>query len=93
MAEWGFDPDESCVFMNNLFYNLSPKGENAVVGNPLFLNPGAGGTNIDMTDPNRLAGYKLKNGSPAIDAGKKIEKNGKDFGGNSISGIPNIGAY
>jgi hypothetical protein len=93
-AEWGFEPDESCVFENNLFYNVNPKGKNAVVGDPMFVNPGSGGTDIDMTEPNRLSGYKLKDVSPAIDAGKKIDENGgKDFGGNSLTGTPNIGAY
>jgi hypothetical protein len=93
-AVWGFEPDSTCTFENNLFFNVEPKGENAIVGNPMFVNPGQGGTDIDMADPNRLAGYKLKKGSPAIDAGKIIEENGgKDFSGNSVSGIPNIGAY
>lgn len=92
--EWGFEPDETCIFENNIFFNLNTKGENAVVGNPMFVNPGQGGTDIDMTDPNRLAGYKLKDGSPATDAGKRIEKNGgKDFGGNLLTGISNIGVY
>jgi hypothetical protein len=79
---------------NNLFFNINPKGKNAIVGDPLFVNPGSGGTNIDMTAPSLLSGYKLKGGSPAIGAGKSIEKNGgKDFIGNSLTGVPNIGAF
>jgi hypothetical protein len=93
-AEWGFEPDSTCNFENNLFFNVEPKGENAIVGDPLFVNPDSGGTNIDMTAPNRLSGYKLKGGSPAIGAGKSIENNGgKNFGGNSLPDVPNIGAF
>ena len=93
-AEWGFDPDETCVFENNLFCNVSPKGENALTDDPMLINPGFGGTNIDMTDPNRLSDYRPKDGSPAIGSGKKIENNGgMDFGGNEISGTFNIGAF
>lgn len=93
-AEWGFEPDGTCMFENNLFFNINPKGKNAIVGDPLFVNPGSGGTNIDMTAPNLLSGYKLKGGSPAIGAGKSIEKNGdKDFVGNSLPEVPNIGAF
>ena len=92
-AEWGFFPDETCILENNLFYNVSPKGKNAVVGDPMFVNPSSGGTDIDMTDPNRLSGYKLKDGSPANGTGKANENNGgEDFGGNPISDMPNIGA-
>lgn len=92
-AEWGFEPDETCVFENNLFYNVSPKGENAVVGDPLFANPGSEGTAIDMTDPNRLAGYKLKDNSPAIAAGKRIGEVGRNIVGNSFVGKPGVGAF
>jgi hypothetical protein len=93
-AEWGFEPDRTCMLENNLFFNINPKGKNAIVGDPLFVNPGSGGTNIDMTAPSLLSGYKLKGGSPAIGAGKSIEKNGgKDFIGNSLTGVPNIGAF
>ena len=74
-AEWVFDPDSTCFLSNNLFYNVSPKGESAVVEDPMFINPGQGGTDIDMTDPNRLAGYRLKPGSPAINAGTEISHN------------------
>ncbi|MDW7695764.1 right-handed parallel beta-helix repeat-containing protein [Flammeovirgaceae bacterium SG7u.132] len=93
-ATWGFEPDETCVLENNLYFNVSPKGANPFTGNPLFVNPGTGGTDIDMTDPNRLAGYKLKEGSPALFTGKKIEDNGgKDFAGGAVSATPNIGAF
>jgi hypothetical protein len=93
-AEWGFEPDSSCVFEDNLYYNISAKGENAIVGNPLFTNPGTGGTNIDMSDPERLVGYKLKVGSPAVNKGIETKNQvGKDFLGKSIVGKPDIGAF
>lgn len=93
-AEWGFEPDETCVFENNLFHNLSPKGKNAVSGNPQFANPGSGGNDIDMSDPQRLSGYSLKQSSPAINSGKIIDKNGSvDFIGNSLDGNPDSGAF
>jgi hypothetical protein len=91
-AAWVFDPDSTCILSNNLFYNVSPKGENAITEDPLFVNPGHGGTDIDMTDPNRLAGYKLKPGSPALNSGKKIQHSGgTNFGGDvnmDIAGNP-----
>lgn len=93
-AEWGFEPDETCLFENNLFYNLAPKGENGIVANPLFADPGNAGTDIDMTAPNRLEGYKLQKNSPAINTGIIINENGgKDFGGNTLSGVQDIGAF
>ena len=94
-AEWGFEPDNSCIFENNLFFNVFSKGANALVSDPLFVNPGSGGTNIDMRDPQRLSGYKLKENSPCIGAGISIKNNGgSDFWGNSLYyGSPDIGAH
>jgi hypothetical protein len=93
-AGWGFEPDQTCVFENNLYYNVSSRGTNAVTADPLFVNPGTGGTDIDMTDPNRLSGYRLKDGSPAINTGGIIKDNpGKDFVGNPVSGKPDMGAF
>lgn len=92
-AEWGFDPDATCFFGNNLYFNLNLKGENALTKDPWFVDPGKGGTNIDMKDPNRLAGYRLKEGSPAMKSGQIIKNNGgKDFSGSPISTTPNRGA-
>lgn len=91
-AEWGFDPDESCILENNLFYNLQPKGEQAIVTKPLFVNPGKGGTDIDMSNPNRLKGYRLELNSPAINSGKAIHPEVRDFAGSLVKNIPDIGA-
>lgn len=94
-AAWGFEPDNTCLFENNLYYNLTPKGTNSITGSPLFVNPGTGGVNIDMRDPERLSGYRLQDNSPALNAGKIIPKNGgKNFVGNPLkSGSVNIGAW
>jgi len=94
-AEWGFEPDETCEFKNNLFFNVEPIGENAIIKNPLFVDPGNGGTNIDMKNPESLNGFKLQNNSPCINAGIIVNNNGgKDFCGNPL-GIDNtdIGAF
>jgi hypothetical protein len=88
------------VFDNNDYYGAAPNGglpndANKITSDPQLANPGSGGTNIDMTDPNRLAGYKLLSTSPMIDAGRIITDNGgKDFWGNSLySGAPDVGAF
>ena len=47
-----------------------------------------------MKAANRLQGYRLLPGSPAINSGKRITNNGgKDFCGNPIIGIPDMGAF
>ena len=93
-AEWGFEPDQTCVFENNLFHNVSPRGTNALTADPLFIDPGNGGTNIDMKDTNRLSGYKLRQGSPAINYGKIVEGcGGADFSGNQVAEKPDLGAF
>ncbi len=93
-AEWGFEPDTSCVFAHNLHYNLPPKGATPLEGDPLLINPGNGGKNIDMKDPNRLAGYHLTTGSPFLGKGALIKNNGGvDFWGNPLEeGAIHIGA-
>lgn len=94
-AGWGFEPDQTCVFESNLYYNLAPKGINALTDNPLFENRGSGGTDIDMTDPDRLKGYRLKDRSAGLKVGIIIQNNGgKDFGGNELKkDAINIGAW
>lgn len=93
-AEWGVEPDNTCVFENNLFYNVIPKGNNAINADPMFVNPGTGGTNIDMRDPERLSGYRLKDDSPCRGTGTTINGTAvKDFWSNPIYiGLPEIGA-
>ena len=94
-ADWGFEPDSTCVFENNMYYNLSPKGINAISGNPLFMNPGKGGTDINMRNNESISGYKLQKNSSAVNGGKIIKNNGgKNIGGESLSKrSANIGAW
>ncbi|MHA0857444.1 discoidin domain-containing protein [Paenibacillus sp. CMAA1364] len=83
---------------NNIFYNFSntPSNDNAVITlDPMFVDPGKGGTGVGKpVDVASLNGYKLKQGSPAINAGRPIANNGgRDYFGNPLTGIPDIGAY
>lgn len=92
-AEWGFEPNSSCLFENNIFYNISSRGNSALIADPLFENAGTGGVSINMTDPNSLSGYALGKESPAINTGIEIKGHPKkDFMGNTISGKPDRGA-
>jgi hypothetical protein len=92
---WAVSPDNTCELSNNLFYNILPKGDNAITDDPLFVNPGVVTTDIDMHDPERLSGYRLNNNSPCIDAGIVINDNGgKDFWGNTVGTASiDIGAH
>tara|TARA_R110002049_G_scaffold164567_1_gene330574 strand:- start:7302 stop:8804 length:1503 start_codon:yes stop_codon:yes gene_type:complete len=94
-AEWGFEPEDSCFFENNIFFNVPPIGENAITQDPMFINPGKGGTNIDMSNPTSLSGYRLKDDSPGINSGVQIENNGKMdfFRNNIVKELPDIGAF
>ena len=92
---WGVEPDETCEFKNNLFYNVEPKGKGAIVADPLFVAAGEVPYDLDMSDSERLAGYRLKENSPCINAGIVINHNGgKDFWGNTVGTESiDIGAY
>lgn len=85
-------------WQNNLFYNFknTPSNDSAVItADPMFVDPGKGGTGVGKpVDHASLAGYQLKPGSPAINAGIPIADNGgRDYFGNVVKGIPDIGAY
>ncbi len=87
-------------FENNVYFNIPVwPGEGgdpgAVTDDPLFVDPGKGGTRIDMADPDRLSGYRLKPGSPGIDAGVLIEGVSRDFWGNPVpvGKAPDIGVH
>ena len=81
-------------FSNNLMYGNHPESEPADTGkitaDPLLVAPGTGETGRWTLD-----GYMLKEGSPAIGAGKVIGDPGEqDYFGNAINAAtPNIGAY
>lgn len=96
------------TWWNNIFwstdvpYEIPATGSNNISwGNatggihmePGLVNPGSGGTGINMKDVNRLSGYMLKTGSPLINIGRNIPDNGfKDFWGKALyKDSPDIG--
>jgi len=81
---------------NNLFWNVPTVGSNTISANPDLANPGNGGTDIDLRDSNRLSGYKLQEGSPALGSAASLDWNGgRDYWGNYVAdtGPTNLGAY
>lgn len=81
------------TYNNNVFfgnYATTPNDPNKITADPQFVNPGTG-----LIGRNTLAGYQLKNTSPAINRGVGIPNNGgKDFWGNPLYyGNPDIGVY
>ncbi|SEG67068.1 DNRLRE domain-containing protein [Paenibacillus sp. UNC499MF] len=92
-ANWG-----QTSFSNNIFYEASgthsanePSDPGKRTADPAFVNPGGAGTGLSTA-----AAYRLKAGSPALNAGKLIADNGgKDYFGGAVSAtaVPNIGAY
>ncbi|MEW4923962.1 DNRLRE domain-containing protein [Algibacter sp. 2305UL17-15] len=92
-STWG--SSNNVNFENNCFYNIAPLGTDYITSNPLLVNPGTGGQDIDWANyPNVLTGYKLQPTSPCVDAGKIINDNGgQDFWGETLYyGLPDIGA-
>jgi hypothetical protein len=78
----------------NCFYGEHPANEPAdahkITADPKLVNPGSGGIGLNTVD-----GYKLKTGSPCINAGVVIPENGgKDYWGNPLYyGKPDIGVH
>ena len=78
----------------NCYFGVHPSTEPAdahkITADPMFVNAGSGGIGLNTVD-----GYKLKAGSPCINAGLFIPNNGgKDYWGNKLgTGKPDIGAY
>jgi hypothetical protein len=94
-ATWGSIPaaERGMVFENNLVAGLQDPEYITPMADPLFVAPGDGETEIDMNDPDRLGGFRLCRGSPAIGAGREGDNAaGVDFWGDVID-VQNIGAY
>ena len=85
-----------------------PVNDNAGAPNmnvdPMVKNIGKGGTGVaadvvgaeqnEKIDWVDLSCYELKANSPAVNAGVLVENNGgRDYFGNKVAGIPDIGAY
>ncbi|WP_187357940.1 right-handed parallel beta-helix repeat-containing protein [Pontiella desulfatans] len=78
-GKWGVHAEGiNTVFRNNLYFNIEPHPSETVpiVANPGFINPGDVGTDIDLKTMAALGGYRLRSGSPCVDAGLKIVGNG-----------------
>lgn len=62
------------IFTNNLYHNLSPHPSDGspIIGDPLCVQPGYSGQDIDLTTRAALRGYQPQPGSPAIDAAVSI---------------------
>ena len=85
---------KSRIIENNLFYGIHPPTEPLdpfkVTGDPKLAEPGNAGTGLEST-----FGYRLTEGSAAIDRGMAIPGNGgSDYWGNPLYiRIPDIGAH
>lgn len=94
-ASWGSLPttERGNVFENNIVIGLEDPEYIELAHDPLFVAAGEGGTEIDMKDPDRLGGFRLCSGSPAIGAGTDGNNNAEvDFWLETITHT-NIGAY
>jgi hypothetical protein len=94
-SSWGSPPsaERGNVFENNLVIGLEDPEYIEPAEDPLFVAAGDAGTEIDMRNPQRLAGFKLCHGSAAIGAGRSDDNDARDdFWDEDISSV-NIGAY
>jgi len=84
-------------FRNNLYFNIPAHSSEtqAIAGDPLFVQPGTAGTGIDLGTMEELRGYRLKAGSPCIDAGITIKNHGGKglLGGKVLPGKADVGAF
>ena len=84
------------TYTTNLFFGTDAVGDNAVTGDPLFVDIGTwpGG---DESGPafDSLSGIMVQDGSPAIDSGISMPDNGGiDFFGNALyNNLPDIGPH
>ena len=78
-GEWGKNAKGiNTVFRNNLYHNIEPHPSDtqAIESHPGLLDPGVAGKGIDLKTMAKLRGYRPQKGSPCINAGIVIEKNG-----------------
>jgi len=97
-GKWGHKErwkGKNVTFNNNIYFNITPhpSDKKAITFNPLFMDPGKAGKNINLKTMEALKGYELKLASPAIDKGAYIKNNGKqDILKNRLIEKPDIGA-
>lgn len=84
-------------YNNNLYFGFAnlPTDTAKIIGDPDFADPGKGGTgSLGAPAINTLEGYRLKAGSPAVNAGRVISENGgKDYEGNVLDALADLGAF
>ncbi len=87
--------DGNRTFDYNIFYGYHPADEpsdpHKLTSDPMLINPGSGSIGLDT-----VAGYKLQDGSPAIDSGMEVPGNGgQDYWGNPVpyNGTTDRGAH
>ncbi|MGN0335020.1 MAG: S-layer homology domain-containing protein [Lachnospiraceae bacterium] len=92
--------DGAIDWQSNIFYGFTnmPQDDNAgapnISADPMLVNIGQGGTGTYPGDQVDLSCYYTTDESPAINAGVPLENNGgRDYFGNAVTGIPDIGAY
>lgn len=89
----GFGPAQQTVLSHNAFFGNHverPSDDAALLADPQLVAPGSGQKGLGSLD-----GYKLKSGSPAINAGKVSGAlDLRDFWGNRLrDGKPDLGAH
>ena len=85
-GQWGENAEGvNTRFRNNLYFNIAPHASEThpIAADPMFVRPGVAGTDIDLTTMDALRGYRLRPGSPCIDAGTAI----RDHGGRDLLGV------
>ncbi len=92
--------DEAIDWQSNIFYGFAnlPENDNEnapnISADPKVVNIGQGGTGTAPGKMPDLSCYYLQDDSPAINAGVPLKNNGsRDFFGNKVTGIPDVGAY
>ncbi|WP_164716346.1 family 16 glycoside hydrolase [Paenibacillus whitsoniae] len=91
---YSYGSGTNTVFDYNVFYGNHPGSEpsdaHKLTSNPMLVSPGTG------TSRTAVDGYKLQNGSPAIDSGVAITGNGGiDYWGSAVpaNSVTDRGAY
>ncbi len=96
--------DSAIDWRSNIFFGFTnmpaddESGNPNINADPLFVNPNSGVTGTVPGEICDLSGYKVSSDSPAINAGVPLasmqdETGGRDYFGNKLSGIPDIGVY
>lgn len=97
-GKWGKNAEGiNTSFRNNLYFNIRPheSDRSPIAANPMFVRGGIAGTDIDLKTMDAVGGYRLRPGSPCIDAGVAITNHGgKDLLGTKVmTGKADIGAF